>query len=187
MTPLQIVESARSKLTAATEHLKDESKKLRTGRAHPAMLDNVIVEAYGQNMPLKSLASVMAPEAQLLQITPFDPNNLAAIAESIRNDQTLGLTPTDDGRVVRINLPPLTSEDREKMVKVLHQKAEEALVAARQARHEAREALEAAEKAKTIGRDELTRYQTQVDDALAKQKAEVEALAQAKEQEILNV
>src|SRR3990167_11432115 len=118
----QILGEARSKLDQATEHFKEELKKLRTGRAHPSMVDSVMVEAYGQSMPLKSVASITVPEPQQLQINPFDPNNLQPIADAIRNDKSLGLTPVDDGRVVRVNLPPMTPENRQDMVKLLHQK-----------------------------------------------------------------
>lgn len=187
MNPAQVVEEAKKKLGSATEHFKEELKKLRTGRAHPAMLDGVAVEAYGQNMLLKSVAAISAPEPQLLQISPFDSNNLAAIAEAIRTDQSLGLTPTDDGRVVRITIPPLTAETRQQMVKVLRQKVEESLIAARQIRHEAMQRGEQAEKDKQIGKDERTRFEKQIDEAVAKQKAEVESQAEAKEKEIMTV
>src|SRR3989344_839342 len=110
MSPSQIIDEAKKKIDGATAHFQDELKKMRTGRAHPGMLDNIMVEAYGQPTPLKGVGTITAPEAQLLQITPFDPANLQPIAEAIRNDQSLGLTPTDDGRVVRINLPPMTAE-----------------------------------------------------------------------------
>src|SRR3989344_4644257 len=151
MSPSQILEEVKKKINTATAHLRDELKKLRTGRAHPGMLDSVMVEAYGQAMPLKAVGTIAAPEVQLLQITPFDPGNLQAVAEAIRNDQSLGLLPTDDGRVVRINLPPMTAENRQAMVKVLNQKVEDCFVAVRQARHEAFHKVEQAQKAKTIG------------------------------------
>ncbi len=183
----QVVDETKRKIDAATAYLQEELKKLRTGRAHPGMLDNVSVEVYGQPMPLKAVAGISAPEAQLLQITPFDPGNLQAIADAIRNDQSLGLTPTDDGRVVRINLPPMTQENRQAMVKIVGQKVEDGFVAVRQARHEAFHKAEQAEKAKEIGRDELERFKKQVDDLVAKQKTQVENLAKAKEQEILTV
>ncbi len=118
MNPSQILDETKRKIDASTARLQDELKKLRTGRAHPGMLDSVNVEVYGQMMPLKAAANITAPEAQLLQITPFDAGNLQAIAEAIRSDQSLGLTPTDDGRVVRINLPPMTAENRQNMVKI---------------------------------------------------------------------
>lgn len=187
MNPNQILEETKTKLASATDHFRDELKKMRTGRAHPGMLDSVSVEAYGQPMPLKALASVTVPEATQLAITPFDPNNLQAIADAIRNDASLGLSPSDDGHVVRINLPPMTSENREQMVKALHQKVEECMVTARQARHDALHKIQEAEKAKLVGKDERFGLEKKVDELVAKQKDEVDSLAKGKEQEILTV
>ncbi|MGH7156745.1 MAG: ribosome recycling factor [Candidatus Saccharimonadales bacterium] len=183
----QLLQEVRGKLSAATEHFKQEIGKIRTGRAHPAMLDGVMVEVYGQAMPLKAVASIAAPEAQLLQITPFDPNNLQAISEAISNDQSLGLNPADDGRVVRIQIPPLTEETRQQMVKILHQKLEDSMITARNARHEAMRQAEQAEKDKQMGKDERFHLEKQVDELMAKQKAEAEDLTKAKEQEILTI
>ncbi|HZP55348.1 MAG TPA: ribosome-recycling factor, partial [Candidatus Saccharimonadales bacterium] len=109
------------------------------------------------------------------------------IADAIRNDQGLGLTPSDDGRVVRVNLPPMTEENRRDMVKLLNQKVEECLISARNARHEAFRKGDEAEKSRDIGKDERLRIEKQIDDLLAKQKGEVEGLAQAKESEIMTV
>jgi ribosome recycling factor len=187
VNPSQVIEETKSKLAQATEHFKQELGKLRTGRAHPAMLDAVMVEAYGQPMPIKAVAGITAPEPQLLQIAPFDQNNLKAIAEAIRADQSLGLSPTDDGRVVRITISPLTTETRQQMVKILNQKVEESLISARNARHEAFRRGDQAEKDKQIGKDERLRFEKQIDEQLAKQKSEIENLAKTKEQEILTI
>ena len=187
MNKEQLIQETKSKLAAATEHFKQEIGKIRTGRAHPGMLDGIMVEAYGQPMPLKAVASVTAPEAQLLQITPFDANNVKAISEAISKDASLGLNPADDGRVVRIQIPPLTEETRQQMVKVLHQKLEESAIAARGARHEALRLAEQAEKDKQIGKDELFHLEKQIDELVAGQKTETEALTKTKEQEILTI
>jgi ribosome recycling factor len=187
MNPNQALEEAKTKLNSTTEHFKQEVGKIRTGRAHPGMLDNITVEVYGQPMPLKAVASITTPEAQLLQITPFDPNNLQAISDSIRSNESLGLNPADDGRVVRIQIPPLTTETRQQMVKVLGQRVEEAMISARQIRHEVLRRAEQAEKDKEIGKDDRSRFEKQVDDLLSEQRADIEALAKAKEQEILTV
>lgn len=187
MNPNQLIEQTKTKLAQVAEHFGGELTKIRTGRAHPSMLDGLTVEVYGQQMPLKAVATIMAPEAQLLQITPFDPANLQAISDAIRNDQSLGLTPADDGRIIRISLPPLTSETRQQLAKVVGQKVEEAMVSARQVRHEARETLNQAEKDKDISRDELARYEKQIDDLLITQKSQIESLAKQKEQEITAV
>jgi ribosome recycling factor len=183
----QVTQEVKTKLGQATDHFRQEAAKIRTGRAHPGMLDNVTVEAYCQKMPLKAVGSITAPEPQLLQITPFDPNNLKAVSEAISNDSSLGLNPADDGRVVRIQIPPLTEETRQQMVKILHQKLEDSLVAARNARHEALRKIEQAEKDREIGKDDRFSLEKQIDDLLAKQKSEAESLAKAKEQEILTV
>jgi ribosome recycling factor len=183
----QLITETKDRLNAATEHFKQEIGKIRTGRAHPGMLDNVAVEVYGQKMPLKAVASITVPEPQQLQVTPFDPNNLKAISEAISNDQSLGLNPADDGRVVRIQIPPLTEETRQQMVKILHQKLEEAMIAGRNARHEAMRKAEQAEKDKQIGKDERFSIEKQLDDLLAHQKTETDSLTKTKEQEILTV
>ncbi|MDB5160672.1 MAG: frr, ribosome recycling factor [Candidatus Saccharibacteria bacterium] len=187
MNPNQVIIEVKSKLEHATDHFRQELGKIRTGRAHPGMLDGIQIEVYGQAMPLKAVAGVIAPEAQLLQVTPFDPSNLQAISEAIRNDQSLGLNPADDGRVVRIQIPPLTQESRTAMVKIVGQKVEEALITARQVRHDAFRRGDQAEKDKEIGKDERLRFEKQIDELLAAQKQETEALAKAKEQEILTI
>lgn len=184
MQSSQILDEVKAKLSAGTEHFKQEIGKIRTGRAHPNMLDGIMVEAYGQNMPLKAVGGIATPEPQLLQITPFDPGNLKAISDAIRDNQSLGLTPTDDGRVVRIAIPPLTQETRQAMAKILGQKVEETMITARNARHEA---LHKADDDKTLSKDDKFRLEKQIDDLLAKQKTEVEALAKTKEHEILTV
>lgn len=187
MNTEQLLQEVRAKLAAATEHFRQETGKIRTGRAHPSMLDGIMVEAYGQRMPLKAAASITTPEPQLLQVSPFDPNNLKAVSEAISNDESLGLNPADDGRVVRIQIPPLTEETRQQMVKVLHQKLEESLIAARNARHEALRQAEQAEKDKQLSRDERFHLEKQLDELLVKQKSDCEALTKTKESEILTV
>jgi ribosome recycling factor len=187
MNPTQVISETKTKLSQATERFKLEIGKIRTGRAHPGMLDSVTVEVYGQQMPLKAVAGITAPEAQLLQISPFDPSNLQAISDAIRNNPSLGLNPADDGRVVRIQIPPLTQETRQAMVKILNQKVEDTLITARQLRHEALHQGDQAEKSKQIGKDDRLRFEKQVDELLAKQKNEVELLAKTKEQEILTI
>jgi ribosome recycling factor len=175
------------KLTGAAGQFKAELAKIRTGRAHTGMLDGVTVEAYGTPMPLIQLGSIATPEPQLLQITPFDPGNLQAIAAAIRDNQSLGLNPVDDGRVIRIQIPALTEEHRKDLVKIVGTKLEDSMVRMRNARHEALKEAEAAKKDKNLTEDDLNRLQKQIDEAMAKQKAEIDTLAKAKEQEMLTV
>ncbi len=175
------------RLNQAVAHFGEELKKVRTGRAHASMLDGVMVTAYGTPMPLNQVATVVAPEAQLLQITPFDPNNLQAIASAIRDNPTLGLNPMDDGRVVRVPIPPLTEERRREYVKVLGAKLEDAMIGMRNVRRDAMEAIATAKKDKQIGEDDAKRLEKQVDEAMAKAKADAEAAAKTKETEIMTV
>lgn len=183
----QIVSNAKTKFSQAVERFKDNLKTLRTGRASAAMLDGIMVEAYGAPMPLNQVATISVPEATLIQLSPFDPNNLEAIAEAIRNDSNLGLNPTDDGRVIRVPIPPLTEERRKELAKQVGQKQEECMIALRNARHEAMDAINKAKKDKDIGEDEAKRLSGQVDELLNKARSEAEGFAKSKEKDILSV
>jgi ribosome recycling factor len=183
----QVVDNTKQKLTAAVERLSTELSKLRTGRASSAMLDGIMIEAYGSPMPLNQVANVTAPEAQLLQITPFDPNNLQAISNAIRDNQSLGLNPTDDGRVVRIPIPALTEERRREISKQVGVKLEDTMIVMRSIRHEALDAVEKAKKDKEIGEDEAKRLTGQVEDAMNSARTAADTAAKTKEQEIMTV
>jgi len=183
----QIVPEAKTKFDAAVSHYGEQLKSLRTGRASASMLDGVMVEAYGQPMPLNQVANVTAPEAQLLQITPFDPANLQAIASAIRDNPSLGLNPSDDGRVVRVPIPPLNEERRRELVKQLSGKQEEAMIALRNIRREALDAIDKSQKDKAIGEDDAKRLNAQVEDAMKAAQSATEQTSKAKEQEIMQI
>ena len=187
MNPNQVVDDANKKMAVAVEHFRDELKKLRTGRANAGMLDGVTVEAYGAQMPLIQVATISTPEAQLLQISPFDPNNIQAIAAAIRNNQSLGLNPTDDGRVVRVPIPPLTEERRREIVKQVSQKQEDCMIALRNVRRDALDAADRAKKDKELSEDDVKRLEKQIDEMLNKSRSDADAVAKAKEQEIMKV
>jgi ribosome recycling factor len=187
MSPSQVISNAQTKFDQGVERFREALKSLRTGRASASMLDGVTVEAYGVQMPLIQVGTVVAPEAQLLQITPFDPSNLQAISEAIRNNQSLGLNPSDDGRVVRIPIPPLTEERRRELAKQVGQKQEEAMISLRNIRHEAMATIDEAKKDKDIGEDEAKRLATQIEAAMNKARGEIEATGKAKEAEIMKV
>jgi len=187
MGPNQIIDDVKTKMAGAVEHFQGELKKLRTGRAHPSMLDGVLVEVYGTQMPLNQAATVVAPEAQLLQITPFDPNNLQAIAAAIRNNQTLGLNPTDDGRVVRVPIPPLTEERRRELAKQIGEKVEDCMISMRNVRHEALKSADNAKKDKSMSEDDVKRVEKQIDELMVQQHQAVDQLAKAKEAELLTI
>ncbi|MEJ0073125.1 MAG: ribosome recycling factor [Candidatus Saccharibacteria bacterium] len=187
MNPSQIVSDAKTKFDAAVAHYGEQLKSLRTGRASASMLDGVMVTAYGQPMPLNQVANVTAPEAQLLQITPFDPSNIQAIAGAIRDNPSLGLNPSDDGRVVRVPVPALTEERRRDIAKQLSGKQEDAMIAVRNVRREALDAIDQAKKDKDIGEDEAKRLSAQVEDAGKAAQGQIEAASKAKEAEIMTV
>jgi ribosome recycling factor len=187
MNPNQLVDQAKSKFAVAVERFESELKKIRTGRAHPSMLDGLMIEAYGQQMPLIQVGTVTAPEAQLLQITPFDPSNLQAIVSAIRNNQSLGMNPMDDGRVVRVPIPPLTEERRREYVKLLSGKIEDCMIAMRGIRHDTFKDLDQAKKDKDISEDDHKRLSKQVDDLMTQFKSQVDAAARTKESEIMTV
>lgn len=181
------IKTYEEKFAHAVDHFAEELKKVRTGRAHPSMLDSVHVEAYGQKMPLNQVANVTAPEPQLLTITPFDPGNIQAIAAAIRADQALGLNPSDDGRLVRVPIPPLTEERRRQIVKQTSEKVEEARIALRNVRQDALKEAKRLKDAKELSEDDVKRIEKQVDDAVALHNTQLEVQFKDKEKEILTI
>ncbi len=181
------VQQSQVKFTQAVDRFKDELKKLRTGRASAGMLDGITVEVYGSSMPLNQVANVTAPEAQLLQITPFDPSSIQAISNAIRDAQSLGLNPSDDGRVVRVSIPALNEERRREITKQVGAKLEECMIAMRSIRHDAINNIDQAKKDKSVGEDDAKRLVGQIDDQMSRSKAEAESFGKAKEAEIMKI
>lgn len=175
------------KMDTAFSHFQDELKKVRTGRAHAGMLESVVVEAYGAKMPLNQVANVTAPEAQMLLVTPFDPANIRAITAAIRENQTLGFNPSDDGRVVRVPVPPLTEERRHQLVKQVGEKVEEARIAMRTIRQDALKDAKRMKDNKELGEDDLKRIEKEIDNLMSKIQAQIEEVFKAKEKDILTV
>jgi ribosome recycling factor len=177
----------KQKLSLALERLNEDLKKVRTGRAHPDMLDGVRVEAYGVLTPLNQVSNVTVPEPQLLQITPFDPSNLDAIVEGIRKDEGLGLNPSDDGRVVRVNIPPLTEERRAQIAKQLGVNAEDARIVSRNLRQDVLTNFKKQKSAGEITEDDLRAYEKQVQEELDKFNKLVDEAVKVKEEEVMKV
>ncbi len=187
MNDKDVISDLKSSIKQVQDRFSSEISKLRTGRAHPSMVEDVTAEVYGTQMPLKQLATITTPEPQLIQISPFDPTNIATISTVIRNNQTLGLNPVDDGRLIRIQIPALTEERRKLIVKQLGEKQEEANIGLRKARHEAMGVVDKAKKAKDISEDIASRTQKQIDEQINSSKSEIEATFKAKEKEIMTV
>ena len=174
----------RKKMEAVIERFKNEMKKVRTGRAHPDMLSGIKVEVYGQYMPLNQIANITAADATLLVITPFDPSNIQAIAAAIRADQSLGLNPADDGRIIRVPIPALTEERRKEIVKNASAKVEDAKVAIRNAREDARKTIKNAED---MSEDIKKRAEKEIDDLTKEFNDKIEAEFKAKSEEIMKI
>lgn len=175
------------KMTGAIEHFEEELKKIRTGRAHPGMLDSVTVEAYGTRMPLNQVANVTAPEAQLLQITPFDPSTLQKIAAAIREDQSLGFNPSDDGRVIRVPVPALTEERRKQLVKQASEKVEETRIALRNIRQDGIKDAKRMKDAKELSEDDVKAVEKEFDRLMQESQAKIDEIFKAKEKDILTI
>lgn len=181
------IKTTQEKFDAAIDHLKEELTKFRVGRAHPEMLADVKVEAYGQKMPLNQVANVTAPDAQLLQVTPFDPSNLQLIAEAIRQDQSLGLNPSDDGRLVRVPIPAPNEERRKDLVKQVSGRAEDARIVLRNIRQEALKDIKKRKDAKEMSEDDAKRFEKEIDSAVSAANDKIEELLKAKEKDILTI
>ena len=174
----------RKKMEASLERFKNEMKKVRTGRAHPDMLSGVKVEVYGQMMPLNQVSNITAADATLLVITPFDPANIAAISSAIRADQSLGLNPADDGRVIRVPIPALTEERRKEIVKNASAKVEDAKIVLRNVREDARKAIK---NAADMGEDVKKRAEKEIDELTKEFTDKIDAEFKAKSEEIMKI
>lgn len=175
------------KMNGALEHFEDELKKVRTGRAHQAMLDGVLVEAYGVKAPLNQVANITAPEAQMILVTPFDPSNVAVISAAIRDNQSLGFNPSDDGRIVRVPVPALTEERRKQLVKQTGEKVEEARIALRNIRQDALKDAKRQKDAKELSEDDVKRVEAEIDRLMSEKQQAIESIFKAKEQDILTI
>ncbi len=175
--------SVKTKMTAVVDRFMEEMKKVRTGRAHPDMLANIKVEVYGQFSPLNQVSNITAQGATMLMVTPYDASNIQKISAAIRADQTLGLNPADDGRVIRVPIPPLTEDTRKEIVKNASTKVEEAKIALRKARDDARKEIKAAE----LTEDAKKRAEKEVDDLIKDFNSQIDKLFAEKEADIMKI
>ena len=183
MTLKEVEKESKQHMTQAVENTKRELATIRSGKATTSLLDTVRVDAYGQQMPISQVASVAAPEAQLLTILPWDKGLMDAIEKGIQA-AGLGLNPGNDGTIIRVPLPPLTEERRKELVKIVHKLAEEGKVSIRHARHEA---LDKIKKVEHVSDDDKARSEAGVkklhDDAIG----QIDNLIASKEVEIMEV
>jgi ribosome recycling factor len=186
MAMQDVVKDLETRMQAAVDLLAREFAGVRTGRANTALLDSVRVEAYGAHTPITQMASLSVPDPRTLLIQPWDTSQLGAIEKAILKSD-LGLTPSNDGKVVRLTLPTLTEERRKQLAKTVGKLAEEARVAVRNIRRDANDRLKALAKEKKVSQDEERRGHEQIQKATDKFVARVDELTKKKEQEILAI
>lgn len=177
---------ATQRMNKSVEATHEHFNSVRTGRATPALLDRVLVDYYGTPTPLKNLATIGAPEPRLLTIQPFDPTSIKQIEKTIQ-ESDLGLTPSNDGKVIRLPIPQLTEERRKELVKVVRTMAEEGKVAVRNVRRDAIKHLEELVRNGDVGDDEERAAETRVQKLTDDHTSKIDELLKRKEAEILEV
>lgn len=182
----EIIKDAVDRMHSAVEHAQGEFGSVRTGRATPALVEKIRVDYYGTEVPLQQLAGFSVPEARMLIIQPYDKSSLPDIERAIQASD-LGINPGNDGDKIRLVFPPLTTERRQELVKVVKHMAEEGRVAIRNVRRSARHDLEAMQKDGDLSEDELRRYEDQLDSKTSSSIDEIETALKHKEAELLEV
>ena len=182
----ELLEDARERMTKSVESTRHEFSSVRTGRASPALLDRISVDYYGTSTPLKQLANMSAPEARMLTVTPYDKTSIKAIEKSIM-ESDLGLTPSNDGNLIRLGIPELTEERRRQLVKVVRHIAEEGRVAIRNVRRDVMHDLRELKEEGEAGSDDEHRAEVELQKVTDLRIQELDELLKRKEDEILEV
>ncbi|RUM34465.1 MAG: ribosome recycling factor [Desulfobulbus sp.] len=182
----EVVDQVRTKMESSVEALKRELVKIRTGRASLALLDGIKVDAYGSLLPVDQVGTMTIPESRMIVIQPWDPQMLPVIEKAILSSD-LGLTPANDGKVIRLTIPQLTEERRKELVKHVKKVAEEFKVAVRNVRREANDSLKQMKKDKEISEDEMFRLQDEAQKATDSFVKQIDEIAAGKEKEVMEV
>ena len=186
MTVATALASAEDKMDKALGVLKDELAGIRTGRATPALLRRVIVDYYGTPVPIQQLASFSVPEPRTLVITPYDRNAIAATEKAIMSSD-LGITPSNDGVVIRLSFPPLTEERRKELIKLVHHRGEEGRVAVRNIRRHSKEEMEKLEREGAISEDDLVRSEKELQKLTDRHIADIDEVVSHKDAELKEI
>lgn len=181
-----VIKGAEDRMSKAISSLKKELASLRAGRANPALLDKIQVDYYGTPTPITQMANVSVPEARLITIQPWDKTQFGPIEKAIQKSD-LGLTPTNDGNVIRLAIPPLTEERRADLVKIAKKEGEEAKVAIRNVRRDANDSIKKLQKDGELSEDDLKRNQELVQKSTDQFISQVDKIVQDKEKEIMEV
>jgi ribosome recycling factor len=182
----EVVRNTSEKMVKSVDALKLDLTKIRTGRASLSLLDDITVDAYGSTMPVNQLATLTIPESRLIVIQPWDPQVLGPIEKAILKSD-LGLTPVNDGKLIRISIPQLTEERRREMVKRVKKIAEEYRVAIRNLRRESNDALKKQKENKEISEDEMFKLQDEVQNVTDRFVKNIDEIAVGKEKEVMEV
>lgn len=174
------------KFDKAIEHFKQELSSLRTGRANPALVENIQVESYGSKMPLTHIASVSIPDAKTIAIQPWDKSNIGPIEKAIQA-ANIGLNPVNDGMLVRLNIPPMTEERRKEMVKLLGQISEKAKIAIRNVREEIIKEFKKQEEEQNLTEDDISGMKKDLQEVVDRYNEQVKEISTAKEKEIMTI
>lgn len=180
---MSIVDDTKPQFEKALEHLASELNVIRTGRATPALLETISVESYGTQQPVKAVASISVPEPRTLVIEPWDPNMVKEIESAIMKSD-LGITPNVDGKIIRLNMPQMTDETRQKMVKVMKEKLEDARIAVRKIREDVKKKIE---KSDEFSEDEQRDLISDLEEMVKKQNEMIEEMGKKKEEEITTI
>jgi len=184
--PKSVITDMKSHMEKTLSVLKNDFQKIRTGRASTGILDSVKVDYYGNPSSISQVATLAVPEPRTITIAPWEPKLIPAIEKAILN-ANIGLTPSNDGRIIRLNLPPLTEERRKEIVKDLKKKAEEDKIALRNIRRDSIDRLKKLEKDKAITEDELKKYEKEVQDVTKSFEGKVDEAVAHKEKEVMEV
>lgn len=182
----ELLQDARERMGKSVEATRHEFGSVRTGRATPALLDRIMVEYYGTQTPLKQMATISAPEARLLSVQPFDKSSIKAIEKAIM-ESDVGLTPNNDGNLIRLSIPELTEERRRQLVKVVRTIAEDGRIGIRNARRDTMQDLRELRDAGEVGADDEHRAESELQKLTDEKVAELDAFLKHKEEEILEV
>ena len=186
MTVQSALAAATEKMDKAIAVLKDELSGVRTGRATPALLQRIVVDYYGTPVPIQQLASFSVPEPRTLMVTPYDPNAISSMEKAIMASD-LGITPGNDGTVIRLSFPPLTEERRKELIKLVHHRGEEGRVAVRNIRRHSKEELEKLEREGAISEDELVRAERELQKLTDKHISDIDEVVAHKDTELKEI
>lgn len=181
-----LIQDADEKMAKAVEHARHEFAGVRSGRANPGLVEKLLIDYYGSEVPLQQLAGFSVPEARLLVITPYDKGSMGAIEKALQQ-ANLGLNPSNDGNAIRLAFPPLTEERRKDLVRLVRQQAEEGRIAIRNLRRSCRQELEGLEKDGDLSEDDLARAEKDLDKLTHRHEGGIDHALEVKEKELMEV